>query len=333
MAAPLPVTAVQQQQQQQQSGRTASRHQQQGDRRDGSAADAADEMEVDQGDSGTSSVAAAAAAEEAERAKQVLFVQEMAEAGLRGLCLDDAGAVVEFGWARQRSVPAKWMRSLACMPLPGQAARGSMSVTRGSSCCVGGWQSGLAGLANPQQQQQQRLSEVLPRQRAEPDGMPGHWLGYPYSNAAASVVVAAASGSVVQLQRLSGVEGELLATLQQLLLRHPLTRALVLARGQVVGCEQQQGQLQQQQRSLESWMKPGGPKAASVGLGRAPMGAVDGSLLRMFLCLPYQLQLLLLDSVLGQLQGYSQEVSVGERQMLQDGIRCRLQLVPCPDLL
>jgi hypothetical protein len=63
------------------------------------------------------------------------------------------------------------------------------------------------------------------------------------------------------------------------------------------------------------------------------MGAVDGSLLRMFLCLPYQLQLLLLDSVLGQLQGYSQEVSVGERQMLQDGIRCRLQLVPCPELL
>lgn len=209
-----------------------------------------------------------------------------------------------------------------------------MSITRGG--CGGRWHGAPERWASSQQQQQS-LSEALPCQLAEQDGVPSHWLGYPHSNAAASVVVAAASGSVVQLQRLSGPEGELLMTLQQVLLRHPLTSALVLARGQVAGGEQQQGQLQQQQVPQKGWMLPGGsiwgPGGSSVGLGRAPSGAVDGSLLRIFLCLPYQLQLLLLDSVLGQLQEYSRKVRDGEWQMLQDGIRCRLQLVPCPELL
>jgi hypothetical protein len=161
--------------------------------------------------SGQAAAAAAAADAAAEGLKQV---QQLLEAGLRGLCLDEAGAVVEVGWAKQRTVPAKWLHNAACIPLGGRAATGSLQLIG----CGGGTQQ------PPQQQQQRRLAELLPGYPAQQDGLPLHWL--PAGSAA--VVAAAAHGSVLRLQRLPAAEGRLLSALQAELLQHLLTRGMLL---------------------------------------------------------------------------------------------------------
>lgn len=250
-----------------------------------------------------------------ERLKQV---QQMMEAGLRGLCLDEAGAVVEFGWARQRNVPAKWLRTTACIPLPGKAANGSLQ-TVGEEC----WPYGVLSQPGQWPRGTTQLTQLLPGQPGQQDGLPLHWCGLPAqpARAAAAVVAAAADGTVLHMVRLPAAEGQLLWSLQQLLLRHPLTSNLVLGgKERLVLAEQSQGNVQ-----LHGVSAAGGRPA--VGITPRQLGMVDANILRLFLVLPYPLQQLLLDSVTaGQGQRSGGGGSPGG-QLLLDGLRCRLQLL------
>lgn len=259
----------------------------------------------------------AAAVMDAETAQQV---QQMVEAGLRGMCLDDRGAVVEIGWARQRTVPARWLHTNACMPLGGKAAYGSMHV-------VGDGGAGCS--SRTELQPVPPVTQLLPGSPPTHDGVPLHWLvTSPWlsasggggcadaSGAAASVVAAAVSGRVLHLQRLPAAEGRVLHALQRALLSHPLTRQMLLA----AGADQRQDNM-----SCNT-------AAAAGALGAC--GVVDASVLCVLLVLPYRLQLLLLDSVVacGGVGGAESGVAaVGadedERRLLVDGLRCRLQLL------
>jgi hypothetical protein len=260
------------------------------------------QQEVERGGGSQPAVTAAAASADAAGVEQL---QQMLEAGLHALCLDEDGAVVEFGWARQRTVPARWMRTTACMPLGGTAAVGSLHVVPGSA-------GGGAAAAQQQQGEGKRLVQLLPGDPAERDGLPLHWLGFSHPDRAAAVIAAAANGSVTCLQRLPAAEGQLLLALQQVLLQHPLTSGMVLGGQQLLKQEQAQQQVRQKTAS------PAATAAAPTG---ARGSIVDAKVLSVFLCLPHRVQLLLLDSALWPAAGADSVHAC----LLQDGLRCRLQ--------
>lgn len=247
-------------------------------------------------------------------------VQQMLEAGLRGLCLDEEGAVVEFGWARQRTVPAKWMRTLTCVPLGGRAAAGSLHAVGSSLAASCGKQP-----QRPQQPQGARLTELLPGQPAEQDGLPWHWLPLTHCRTAPAVVAAAANGRVVCLQRLPAAEAHLLSALQQLLLRHPLTSSMILGRRHLLPEEPAQQQLGQQTAAAAG--APSSSKGQPVGLTPRQLGVVDAKVLSVFLCLPYRMQQLLLDSSAWQVCCRGGDPHICGAAQLQDELRCRLQLL------
>lgn len=299
--------------------------------------------------------AAAASGDAGAACKQV---QQLLEAGMRGVGLDDGGAVVEFGWARQRTAPARWLQTAACVQLGGSAAAGSLQVLAGGaeqrpvgsgSCgqaaAVG---VGLQGLqsagaaAGLQSDLGGRFQGLLPRAAPEEDGVPQHWAAAGQLGLARGPAILAAShsGRVLQLQRLPPGEGQLLLRLQDVLLRHPLTSSMVLGRqqGDSRKAATSSSSLQpQQERSegfaaassvLASDMQGAGAAAANgrvevVGLPPRKLGVIDGELLSTFLALPYQMQLLLLDSALPPAGGGGGDMLLV--MLLQEGLRCRLQ--------
>lgn len=256
-----------------------------------------------------------AAAADAEAVRQM---RQLVEAGLRGICLDEAG-VVEFAWARQRMAPARWMRTVASVPLGARAAGGSLQVLPGGSSSSSSSMQGAKGSVRG-------FSELLPGEGPEEDGLPVHWVVEPRPGRGAAVVAASRTGRVLHLQRLTATEGRLLLALQDVLLTHPLTSRMVLGRQQL---------LEQQLQGRDGVvLGPGGVEgqvqSGPVGMHTRRLGVVDAQVLGLFLLLPYDMQLLLLDSVLPQ-QGRGwcgvQGAVSSEAQLLQDGLRCRLQLL------
>jgi hypothetical protein len=256
---------------------------------------------------GSQSVTAAAVA--SADAGGMVQLQRMLEAGLHALCLDEAGAVVEFGWARQRTVPARWMRTTACMPLGGKAAVGSLHIVSGSA-------GGGAAAAEQQHSESKRLVQLLPGDPAERDGLPLHWLRCWHPDRAAAVIAAAANGSVTCLQRLPPAEGQLLLALQKVLLQHPLTSGMLLGGQRLLEQEQVQEQLRKKTASSAAAAAAAAAAAGSRG------GVVDAKVLSVLLCLPHRLQLLLLDSSALLPQAGA---DTGHACLLQDGLRCRVQ--------
>jgi len=257
----------------------------------------------------------AAAAAGAEAARQM---RQLVEAGLRGICLDEAG-MVEFAWTRQRTAPARWLRTVAGVPLGARAAGGSLQVLPGGSSSNSSKQGAKGSVRG--------FVELLPGEMAEEDGLPVHWVVEPRPGRGAAVVAASKTGRVLHLQRLTAAEGRLLLALQDVLLMHPLTGPMVLGRQQL---------LEQQLQGRDGVvLGPSGVEgqvqAEAVGLHARRLGVVDAQVLGLFLLLPYDMQLLLLDSVLPQHGrgwcGGVQGVVSGEAQLLQDGLRCRLQLL------
>jgi hypothetical protein len=268
--------------------------------------------------------------------------RQLAAACMRCLCLDDSGMVVEAAWAADRTVPARWLATTACVPVGrGPAAHGSLQLLQLQAS---------AGALPWSLQQQQALLRGQPAAAAAPAHAPA---------AVGAVVAASENGCVVCLQRLSPAEGRLLQELQQVVLESPLTRPLLVGRQQVVADASQllplhlmtQGQQQEAAALLQRRCSAGAPAAAvaagdgvaaavldpaaaavaaptfAPGLPPRQLGALDAQLLRLLLRLPYDIQLALVrDAACGTSLATACEGDGGDGDVaVAAALLCRLQ--------